>query len=71
MDFIWVAVLPCEPHPPYNSQLAEELGYDSIMTGDHITIPTQIASDYPYRAQAEAKGQNPRFLSNQWEMTIK
>jgi probable F420-dependent oxidoreductase len=40
-------------------QLAEELGYDGILTGDHITIPKQIASQYPYRKQAEALGYNP------------
>jgi probable F420-dependent oxidoreductase len=40
-------------------QLAEELGYDAIVTGDHITIPKQIASQYPYRKQAEALGYNP------------
>lgn len=40
-------------------QLAEELGYDGILTGDHITIPKQIGSEYPYRKQAEALGYNP------------
>jgi probable F420-dependent oxidoreductase len=40
-------------------QLAEELGYDGIVTGDHITIPKQIASQYPYRKQAEELGYNP------------
>jgi probable F420-dependent oxidoreductase len=40
-------------------QLAEELGYDAIVTGDHITIPKEIASEYPYRKQAEALGYNP------------
>jgi len=40
-------------------QLAEDLGYDGIVTGDHITIPKQIASQYPYRKQAEALGYNP------------
>jgi probable F420-dependent oxidoreductase len=40
-------------------QLAEELGYDAILTGDHITIPKEIASEYPYRKQAEALGYNP------------
>ena len=40
-------------------QLAEELGYDGIVTGDHITIPKQIVSQYPYRKQAEALGYNP------------
>jgi probable F420-dependent oxidoreductase len=40
-------------------QLAEELGYDGILTGDHITIPKEIASEYPYRKQAEALGYNP------------
>src|SRR5215831_5439058 len=40
-------------------QLAEELGYDGIVTGDHITIPKQIASQYPYRKQAEELGYDP------------
>ena len=40
-------------------QLAEELGYDAIVTGDHITIPKQITSTYPYQKQAEARGDNP------------
>jgi probable F420-dependent oxidoreductase len=40
-------------------ELAEELGYDAIVTGDHITIPKQIASRYPYQKQAEALGYNP------------
>ena len=40
-------------------QLAEELGYDGILTGDHITIPKSIASTYPYHKLAEALGYNP------------
>ncbi|MBI3300697.1 MAG: TIGR03619 family F420-dependent LLM class oxidoreductase [Deltaproteobacteria bacterium] len=49
-------------------QLAEELGYDAIVTGDHITIPKDIRSDYPYRKQAEAQGYNPYavFTSMEW-----
>jgi probable F420-dependent oxidoreductase len=49
-------------------QLAEELGYDAIMTGDHITIPTHITSPYPYLKQAQEKGQNPYaiFTSMEW-----
>jgi probable F420-dependent oxidoreductase len=39
--------------------LAEELSFDAILTGDHITIPKKIASEYPYRKQAEALGYNP------------
>src|SRR5215469_5955939 len=40
-------------------QLADELDYDAIMTGDHIAIPRQIASTYPYEKQAEAFGDTP------------
>jgi len=29
---------------------AEELGYDSLWASDHVVIPTQIASTYPYSA---------------------
>lgn len=49
-------------------QLAEELGYDAIVTGDHIAIPKEIASAYPYRKQAEALGYNPYtvFTSIDW-----
>ena len=28
--------------------LAEELGYDSIMIGDHIVLPKRITSPWPY-----------------------
>lgn len=49
-------------------QLAEELGYDGILTGDHITIPKEIASRYPYHKQAEALGYNPYavFTTSDW-----
>jgi probable F420-dependent oxidoreductase len=49
-------------------QLAEELGYDGILTGDHITIPKQIASEYPYIKQAQALGYNPYavFTTTEW-----
>jgi probable F420-dependent oxidoreductase len=49
-------------------ELAEELGYDGIVTGDHITIPQQIASHYPYAQQAEALGYNPYavFTTSDW-----
>ncbi len=40
-------------------QLAEELGYDGILTGDHITIPKSISSTYPYHKLAEQQGYNP------------
>ena len=26
----------------------EALGYDSVLTGDHIVVPRQISSPYPY-----------------------
>ncbi len=49
-------------------ELAEELGYDGILTGDHIAIPKSIASTYPYLKQAEALGYNPYavFTSMEW-----
>jgi probable F420-dependent oxidoreductase len=49
-------------------QLADELGYDAILTGDHITIPKQISSKYPYQTQAEALGDNPytMFTNIDW-----
>jgi hypothetical protein len=49
-------------------QLADELGYDAIMTGDHITIPKQIVSTYPYEKQAEMLGDNPytMFTNIDW-----
>jgi len=49
-------------------QLADELGYDAILTGDHITIPKQISSIYPYQKQAEALGDNPytMFTNIDW-----
>ena len=40
-------------------EAAEELTYDSIVTGDHITIPKQIDSTYPYVDAATARGQDP------------
>src|SRR5262245_6459437 len=49
-------------------QLADDLGYDAILTGHHITIPKQIASTYPYHKQAEALGDNPytMFTNIDW-----
>jgi probable F420-dependent oxidoreductase len=49
-------------------RLADELGYDAILTGDHITIPKQIASTYPYQKQAEALGDSPytMFTNIDW-----
>ncbi|HVC30077.1 MAG TPA: LLM class F420-dependent oxidoreductase [Steroidobacteraceae bacterium] len=32
------------------ARLAEENGYDSVWTSDHIVVPRQIASRYPYRS---------------------
>lgn len=40
-------------------ELTEELGYDVILTGDHITIPKQIGSEYPYAKLATSLGYNP------------
>jgi probable F420-dependent oxidoreductase len=40
-------------------ELAEELGYDAILTGDHITIPRKIDSTYPYTKLAQSLGFDP------------
>ena len=40
-------------------ELAEELGYDGIVTGDHITIPKQISSAYPYTKFSQKLGADP------------
>jgi len=40
-------------------ELAEELGYDAILTGDHITIPRKIGSEYPYTKLAQSLGFDP------------
>lgn len=40
-------------------ELTEELGYDGILTGDHITIPKQISSAYPYTKFSQALGADP------------
>ena len=37
------------------ARLADELGYDSIMTGDHIVLPKRITSDWPYEEYAGEK----------------
>ena len=34
----------------------EELGYDSVFTGDHIVVPRAIASIYPYTERGEFPG---------------
>lgn len=40
-------------------ELTEELGYDAILTGDHITIPRKIGSAYPYTKLAQSLGFDP------------
>ncbi len=35
-------------------ETAEELGYNGIVTGDHITIPKKIGATYPYVDAAQA-----------------
>ncbi len=40
-------------------EAAETLGFDGIVTGDHIAIPKEIASAYPYTKMAESLGYNP------------
>ena len=49
-------------------ELAEELGYDGIVTGDHITIPKEIGSAYPYTKLAESMGYDPYavFTTMDW-----
>ena len=34
----------------------EELGYDSLSTGDHIVVPRSIDSPYPYTEGGEFPG---------------
>ena len=34
----------------------EELGYHALFTGDHVAVPTKIASQYPYTTQGEFPG---------------
>ena len=34
----------------------EELGYDSVLMGDHIVVPRRIASPYPYAEDGAAPG---------------
>lgn len=45
--------------------LAEELGYEAILIGDHIAFPKTITSKYPYLKQAQEKGQNPYAIFTQ------
>ena len=35
------------------AQAAEDLGFDSVWTNDHIVVPTQIESRYPYNDLGE------------------
>ena len=34
----------------------EELGYDCLLTGDHILVPREISSPYPYSETGEFPG---------------
>ena len=34
----------------------EELGFDALLTGDHILVPRHIASTYPYTESGEFPG---------------
>ena len=62
------AALRTKPAVQQIGQLADGLGYDAILTGDHITIPKHISSTYPYQKQAEALGDNPytMFTNIDW-----
>jgi probable F420-dependent oxidoreductase len=43
---------------------AEELGFDSVWVSDHVTIPTEIASSYPYGPPGSF---TPEHTKNFWE----
>jgi len=43
---------------------AEELGFDTVWVSDHVTIPSQISSAYPY---GPAGSFNPDTTQNFWE----
>ena len=38
------------------AQRGEELGYDSVFTGDHIVVPRSISSPYPYTSGGQFPG---------------
>jgi probable F420-dependent oxidoreductase len=48
--------------------LAEELGYDAIVTGDHIAIPKEIKATYPYSKMSRSMGVEPTavFTTIDW-----
>jgi probable F420-dependent oxidoreductase len=46
------------------AERAEQLGFDSVWVSDHITIPTQISSTYPYGPPGSF---NPDVTQNFWE----
>jgi len=41
------------------AQTAEELGFDSLWTGDHVAVPRDSASSYPYGKELLATGVIP------------
>ena len=41
------------------AQMAEELGFDSLWTGDHVAVPRDSASSYPYGKELLATGVIP------------
>ncbi len=49
-------------------ELAEELGYDAIVTGDHIAIPKKIGATYPYTKMSRSMGVEPHtvFTTIDW-----
>lgn len=49
-------------------ELAEELGYDAIVTGDHIAIPKEIKATYPYSKMSRSMGVEPTavFTTIDW-----
>ena len=49
----------------------EELGYDALLTGDHIVVPKNISSPYPYTESGEFPGASswPDFPSSRMIMS--
>ncbi len=50
------------------AETAEELGYDAILTGDHIAIPKDIKAEYPYAEFSREMGADPTsvFTTIDW-----
>ncbi len=50
------------------AETAEALGYDAILTGDHIAIPKEIKAEYPYAKFSREMGAEPTsvFTTIDW-----